>query len=133
MTDLESLKGSLLARVGATETYPFGPDPLVVKVAGKIFALLSFDRQPAELSLKCDPDYAQHLRSEYPAIRGGYHLDKRLWNTLVLDGSLDQPLIERLIDESYQLVVASLTRKARAALTETITQPIAAEGDQRGA
>src|SRR5438067_1435075 len=77
-----------LRRPGATEDFPFGPDHSVFKVAGKMFALSALDRTPLEVSVKCEPDLAAQLRRSYAAIRPGYHLNKRHWNTITLDDSL---------------------------------------------
>jgi predicted DNA-binding protein (MmcQ/YjbR family) len=85
----------------------------VFKVAGKMFALVSLGSPPGSVSLKCDPDVAVELRGQYAAITAGYHLNKRHWNTVTLDGSVpDEELLE-LIDHSYELVVAGLTRAER--------------------
>jgi predicted DNA-binding protein (MmcQ/YjbR family) len=101
------------ARPGAVEDYPFGDDAAVFKVAGKMFALVSLGSPPGSVSLKCDPDVAVELRGQYAAITAGYHLNKRHWNTVTLDGSVpDEELLE-LIDHSYELVVAGLTRAER--------------------
>ncbi len=101
------------ARQGAVEDYPFGDGAAVFKVAVKMFALVSLGLPPGSVSLKCDPDLAVELRGRYPAITAGYHLSKRHWNTVQLDGSVpDQELIE-MIDHSYELVVAGLTRAER--------------------
>jgi predicted DNA-binding protein (MmcQ/YjbR family) len=101
------------ARPGAVEDYPFGDDAAVFKVAGKMFALVSLGSPPGSVSLKCDPDAAVELRGQYAAITAGYHLNKRHWNTVTLDGSVpDEELLE-LIDHSYELVVAGLTRAER--------------------
>jgi predicted DNA-binding protein (MmcQ/YjbR family) len=101
------------AKPGAVEDYPFGDDAAVFKVVGKMFALVSLGPSPGSVSLKCDPDVAVGLRGQYPAITAGYHLNKRHWNTVTLDGSVpDEELIE-LIDYSYELVVAGLTRTER--------------------
>jgi predicted DNA-binding protein (MmcQ/YjbR family) len=98
---------------GAVEDYPFGDDAAVFKVAGKMFALVSLGPAPGSVSLKCDPDVAVELRGQYAAITAGYHLNKRHWNTVTLDGSVpDEELLE-LIDHSYELVVAGLTRAER--------------------
>lgn len=105
-----------LAKPGAEETTPFGPDALVYKVAGKMFALASPDAFPSSINLKCDPDRAELLRAEHPAITPGYHMSKRHWNTVVLDGSLPSALVRELIDHSYDLVVAGLTKAERARL-----------------
>jgi predicted DNA-binding protein (MmcQ/YjbR family) len=94
----------LLARPGATETHPFGAEPDVYKVSGKIFAILSRDLEPMRISLKCDPDLAEALRRAHPAISPGYHLNKRHWNTLVLDGSIADDEVRGMIDHSYDLV-----------------------------
>jgi len=95
----------------AVEEFPFGPDAAVFKVGGKIFAILGDG-----LSLKCEPELAEGLRAAHAAIGPGYHLNKRHWNTLELDGSLEDRLISELIEDSYDLVLASLTRRQRAEL-----------------
>ena len=103
-----------LAKNGTTEETPFGPDVLVYKVAGKMFATLTPDDVPPRMNLKCDPDRALELRDEYdPLIIPGYHMNKRHWNTLILDGSLPTNLIKELITHSYDLVVAKLPKKER--------------------
>ncbi len=114
--DLLELRRYLLAKPGAAETFPFDPVTLVVKVAGKMFALVGLDDEPLEVNLKCEPFKAELLREQYAAIRPGYHMNKRHWNTVTLDGSLDDAFVQVLIDESYALVVAGLTRAQRAAL-----------------
>ncbi len=98
---------------GAIEDYPFGEDVAVFKVGGRIFALVPLGADPATMSLKCDPALALELRARHPAIRPGYHLNKRHWNTIALDGSVDADELRELIDHSYQLVVAGLTRAVR--------------------
>ena len=110
---LETLRAYLLARPGATEDHPFGPQPLVVKVGGKIFALVSEDATPLDISLKCEPAHAQFLRDSFPAVRPGYHLNKEHWNTVTLDGSIADDGIRAMIDESYRLVAASLSKAAQ--------------------
>ena len=106
--DLPDVIAHILSKPGAEETLPFGPDTLVYKVGGKMFALTSPDDFPASVNLKCDPDRALELRDQYPAITPGYHMNKRHWNTLILDGSVPGKLIKELIDHSYDLVVAGL-------------------------
>jgi predicted DNA-binding protein (MmcQ/YjbR family) len=101
------------ARPGAVEDYPFGDDAAVFKVGGKMFALVSLGPPPGSVSLKCDPDLAVELRGRYPAITAGYHLSKRHWNTVELDGSVPDEELRELIDHSYELVVAGLTRAER--------------------
>lgn len=99
------------------ETTPFGPDVLVYKVGGKMFALATPEEFPHSVNLKCDPERAIDLRDRYEDIQPGYHMNKRHWNTLLLGGRLSSKLIIELIDHSYQLVVASLSRKVRAELS----------------
>lgn len=102
--DLPDVIAYFLGKPGAEETTPFGPDVLVYKVNGKMFGLTSPDDFPASINLKCDPDRAVLLRDEYPAITPGYHMNKRHWNTIVLDGSVPSALLRELIDHSYELV-----------------------------
>jgi predicted DNA-binding protein (MmcQ/YjbR family) len=113
----DTLRAYLLAKAGAVAKHPFGPQPLVVKVGGKIFALVAEDAMPLTISLKCEPAHAQFLRDTFPAVRPGYHLNKEHWNTITLDGSISQEGICAMIDESYQLVVGGLTKAARRRLT----------------
>jgi predicted DNA-binding protein (MmcQ/YjbR family)/uncharacterized protein YdhG (YjbR/CyaY superfamily) len=102
---------------GAVEDYPFGDSVAVFKVGGRMFALVPLDGTPATVNLKCDPDVAVDLRASHPAVRPGYHQNKRHWNTVELDGSLDDGELEWMIDHSYQLVVASLPRAMRTRLS----------------
>lgn len=111
--DLPDAISHFLSKPGAGETTPFGPDVLVYKVGGKMFALAVPDEFPARINLKCDPERALALRDEHDAIIPGYHMNKRHWNTLVLDGSLPAQLVRELIDHSYELVVASLPKTRR--------------------
>ena len=105
------------AKPGAAEDFPFGDEVSVFKVAGRMFALVSLGPPPGSVSLKCDPNRAVILRTRHAAITPGYHLNKRHWNTVALDGSVpDEELLE-LIDHSYELVVARLTRAQRIELT----------------
>ena len=108
--DLPDVISHILAKPGAVETQPFGPDTLVYKVGGKMFALTSPDDFPSSVNLKCDPGRALDLRDQYPAITPGYHMNMRHWNTLILDGSVPAKLVRELIDHSYDLVVAGLPK-----------------------
>jgi len=112
----DDARSALLAKNAVTEETPFGPDVLVYKVAGKMFATLGFEGEMGRMNLKCHPERAVDLRDEYEAILPGYHMNKTHWNTLVLDGSLSASLVAELIDHSYDLVVAGMTQKQRAAL-----------------
>jgi predicted DNA-binding protein (MmcQ/YjbR family) len=114
--NLEAIRSQCMAYPQVEETVPFGPEVLVYKVAGKVFALLVPDEVPPRLNLKCDPDRALDLRDQYEAILPGYHMNKKHWNTLELDGRLSFQLVSELIDHSFDLVVASLPAKLRASL-----------------
>ncbi|NKQ53563.1 MmcQ/YjbR family DNA-binding protein [Amycolatopsis sp. K13G38] len=107
----EALKAACLAFPGAGEEFPFDESNSVFKVRGKIFALSRLGATPLRVSLKCDPDIAVKLRLEYPAITGGYHLNKKHWNTVVLDGSVPEQLVLEMIEDSYDLVVSRLPRR----------------------
>jgi predicted DNA-binding protein (MmcQ/YjbR family) len=95
------------------QTFPFGPETSVFKVAGKMFALSPLERRPLTVSLKCEPTLAEQLRQMHPAVQPGYHLNKRHWNTVAVDGSLPDQMIKDLVEDSYDLVVSSLSRSRR--------------------
>jgi predicted DNA-binding protein (MmcQ/YjbR family) len=101
------------AKPGSVEDYPFGDGVAVFKVVGKMFALATLGPALGSISLKCDPDLAAGLRRRYAAITAGYHLNKRHWNTVTLDGSIPEDELLDLIDHSYELVVARLPRAER--------------------
>lgn len=112
----DDARTALLAKNCITEETPFGPDVLVYKVAKKMFATLGFEDEIGLMNLKCNPDRAIELRDESDSILPGYHMSKKHWNTLILDGSLPASLVTELIDHSYDLVVAGITKKQRAEL-----------------
>ncbi len=95
------------------ETTPFGPDVLVFKVCGKMFALTSPDQFPTKVNLKCDPNRALELRDEYDAVQPGYHMNKKHWNTVTLDNSVPSRLISEMVDQSIRLVVQRLKKADR--------------------
>jgi len=101
---------------GSQETFPFGPETSVFKVAGKMFALSQLGRSPLRVSLKCEPELAEQLRQAHPAVLPGYHLNKRHWNTVILDGSLPEQMIKDMIEDSYDLVVSQLPESCRRVL-----------------
>jgi predicted DNA-binding protein (MmcQ/YjbR family) len=107
--DREAVVARCRSLPGASEGYPFGEGVLVFKVGGKIFAILG----ATSVSLKCDPGYAAALREEYPAVSAGYHLDKRHWNTIELDGSVPSDVLGEWIEDSHGLVMAGLSRAQR--------------------
>jgi len=98
---------------GAELDHPFGDDIDVYKVGGKLFALVPLENAPATINLKCDPDEGVALRQEYGAIVPGYHMNKRHWITVTLDGTVPHPLVLDLIENSYGLIVASLPKRLR--------------------
>ena len=111
--DAAGLRAWCLRQPGAIEEFPFGPEHSVFKVAGKMFALSALERTPLEVSVKCEPELAEALRRSYRAIRPGYHLNKRHWNTITLDGSLSDQLVCDLVEDSYDLVVSGLPARVR--------------------
>jgi predicted DNA-binding protein (MmcQ/YjbR family) len=110
------LKATCLALAGAAEEFPFGEDVSVFKVGGKIFAIARLEDDPLAVSLKCEPELADQLRRDHEAIRPGYHLNKRHWNTVTVDGSVPDRMVREMIEDSYDLIVASLSRAQQAAL-----------------
>ncbi|QDP97714.1 MmcQ/YjbR family DNA-binding protein [Microlunatus elymi] len=111
--DVLDLCGSLL---GAIEDYPFGDGAAVFKVGGKMFALVSLEGSPGSVNLKCEPELALELRDRHPAVRPGYHQNKRHWNTVDLDGTVDEDDLRWMITHSYELVLAGLPRAIRSRL-----------------
>jgi predicted DNA-binding protein (MmcQ/YjbR family) len=109
------LRDHCLSFTGAEETFPFGPETSVFKVAGKMFALAQL-ADPLRVSLKCEPELAEALRAAHTAVLPGYHLNKRHWNTVIIDGSLRDRAIRDMIEDSYDLVVSRLPRARRRAL-----------------
>ncbi len=118
------LMAACQALTGSVEERPFrDPDVTVFKVGGKIFAITRLEADPLRVSLKCEPDLAQQLRVTYPTITPGYHLNKRHWNTVVLDDSLPRQMVLDMIEDSYDLVVASLPRARRAKVGDPGLEP----------
>ena len=101
---------------GAVEDYPFGDDAAVFKVGGRMFALVMLAGEPGSVNLKCDPDRALELRATYTAVRPGYHMNKRHWNTVELDGTVGAAELRHMVDHSYELVINRLPRTERARL-----------------
>ena len=101
---------------GSAETFPFGPETSVFKVAGKMFVLCRLAESPLRVSLKCEPSLAEQLRAAHPAVSPGYHLNKRHWNTVIIDGSIPEQAIKDMIEDSYDLVVSRLPPSRRRAL-----------------
>jgi predicted DNA-binding protein (MmcQ/YjbR family) len=110
------LRDYCLSFTGAEETFPFGPNTSVFKVAGKMFALSQLGADSLRVSLKCEPQLAQALRETHAAVIPGYHLNKRHWNTVILDGSLPAEIVRNMIEDSYDIVVTKLPQADRRAL-----------------
>jgi predicted DNA-binding protein (MmcQ/YjbR family) len=106
----------ILAKPEALLDFPFGDDVSVFKIRNKMFALLSLQGEQVWLNLKCDPDRALALRDIFEGVKPGYHMNKKHWNTVVLDGSIPAGEVERMIDHSYGLVVSRLPKKLRLSL-----------------
>lgn len=111
--NIETLRQYCLAKKGATEGFPFGETTLVFKVMDKMFLLVALDASPLQFNAKCDPDKAIELREQYDAVQPGYHMNKKHWNTIAIDGTIPQKLLKELIDDSYTLIVQSLPKKER--------------------
>ena len=111
--ELETLRSYLLTKPGAFEDFPFGPETIVYKVMGKMFALVFWGESSLRINLKCDPDLAMHFRGFYKAVTPGYHMNKRHWNTITLDGSIPDEDIHAMINDSYRLVVKGLNKADR--------------------
>ncbi|WP_458243690.1 MmcQ/YjbR family DNA-binding protein [Streptomyces sp. MAI_2237] len=110
----EELRGLCLSFNAAVEDFPFNPETSVFKVLGKMFALSNLGASPLTVNLKCDPEDAVRLRADHPGlIIPGYHMNKRHWNTVTVDGDLPDPLLRELVEDSYDLVVAGLPRAER--------------------
>lgn len=106
----------LTAKLGSRFDFPFGDQAMVFKVGNKMFGLLAENEGTLRVNLKCDPEHALELRDLFSAVKPGYHMNKKHWNTVELDGSLPEGEIFRQIDHSYELVVSSLPKSTRQAL-----------------
>ncbi len=112
--DIEAFRKFCLALPGVEETFPFGPDTLVYKVMGKVFAITGLEEVDFQVNLKCDPEYALELREEHPdLIIPGWHMNKKHWNTVYFESGLPNTLLQTLIKDSYNLVVDGLPAKTR--------------------
>jgi len=124
MTEFKSVNNYLLSQLETSYSFPFSDDIYVYKVKNKMFATLALgkmgkgdgDNKQWWLNLKCDPEEAVMLRDIFPSIIPGYHMNKRLWNTVILDGSIPNGEIERMIDNSFKLVVSKMTKKDQASI-----------------
>lgn len=110
---IETLREYCLSKKAVTEDFPFGETTLVFRVKEKIFLLVALDTDPLQFNAKCDPEKAMELREAYDAVKPGYHMNKKHWNTIIIDGSISSKLIKEMIDDSYNLIVQSLPKKIR--------------------
>lgn len=102
---IEQLRNYALSKLNVEESFPFGDDTLVFKVNGKIFLLFGVDSQPLQFNVKCNPDKAIELREEFPdSVLPGYHMNKKHWNTVIVNGQLNSQQLKEMIDHSYILV-----------------------------
>ena len=115
--NIEEFRDYCLGKKGVTEETPFGPDVLVFKVMNKMFALSGID-EFKYINLKCDPDKSIDLREHYHAIQPGYHMNKKLWNSVYVNDDVPDQMVYEMIDESYELIVASLTKKLQKELSK---------------
>lgn len=113
MLNLEQTREYCLKKKGVTEEFPFDEETLVFKVAGKIFLLASLETIPLQINLKCDPEKAIELREEYDSVQPGYHMNKKHWNTIIIDGKVSHHKLFEWIDDSYSLVIAGFTTSKR--------------------
>jgi predicted DNA-binding protein (MmcQ/YjbR family) len=108
--NIEQIREYCLRKKGVTEEFPFDEETLVFKVMSKIFILASLDSIPLQINLKCDPEKAVELREEYETVQPGYHMNKRHWNTVIINGSIPNKKIFEWIDNSYNLVAKGLRK-----------------------
>jgi len=119
--NLETFYEYCLSKIGVTEHFPFDQDTLVFKVGGKMFALSSlsqWEKGEPSVNLKCDPDYAQELRAQFGVIQPAFHMNKTHWNTVKINNEVTDTFIKELIDDSYNLIFASLTKKLQSEILE---------------
>jgi predicted DNA-binding protein (MmcQ/YjbR family) len=111
--NIETLRDYCLSKPGVEETLPFGPDTLVYKVSGKAFLLTGLDSETLQFNVKCDPVKATELREEFACVLPGYHMNKKHWNTIVVDGTVSSNQLKEWIDDSYELVTSKLPAKKK--------------------
>ena len=109
--NIEELRIYCLSLKGVTESLPFGPETLVFKVMNKVFLLTELDNEPLQFNVKCEPENAIELREHYPCVKPGYHMNKKHWNTVFVDGSVPTNIIQQWINDSYNLVANGLQKK----------------------
>ncbi len=118
--NIEQLRSYCLSKAHVEECLPFGPDTLVFKVAGKAFLLVGLDTISLQFNVKCDPEKAQTLREQFSCIVPGYHMNKKHWNTVIVDGTLTFKQLTEHIDHSYDIIWAALSKTVKSKLTKSI-------------
>jgi len=129
--DLARFREYCLSKSHANESTPFGPDVLVFKVGGKMFALAALDEVPTRVNLKCDPDLALELRDRYEQVTPGYHMNKRHWNTVEIEGGVPDAELRKMIEHSYDLVAKGLRKHGTKVADQSSRKAGAARGGQR--
>jgi predicted DNA-binding protein (MmcQ/YjbR family) len=129
--DLAQFREYCLGKACATEGMPFGPDVLVFKIGGKMFALAALDEMPTVVNLKCDPDLALELRGRYEQVTPGYHMNKRHWNSVEIEGGIPDAALRKMIDHSYVLVARSLPKSRAKAAVRSRRNATAARRERR--
>ena len=129
--DLVQFREYCLGKAGATEGMPFGPDVLVFKIGGKMFALAALDEMPTIVNLKCDPDLALELRDRYEQVTPGYHMSKRHWNSVEIEGGIPDAALRKMIDHSYDLVARSLPKSRAKVAVRSRRSATAARRERR--
>lgn len=129
--DLAQFREYCLSKAEATESTPFGPDVLVFKVGGKMFALAALDELPTSVNLKCDPDLALELRDRYEQVTPGYHMNKKHWNSVVIEGRIPDAELRKMIDHSYDLVTKGLQQPRAKAAARSRRNSTAARRERR--
>lgn len=115
----EQLRNRCLAKKSVEECQPFGPDTLVYKVGGKLFLLAALDAVPLQFNIKCDPGTALELREQYACVLPGYHMNKKHWNTIIVDGTVSDKILLQWVTDSYNLVYESLPKKVKEEIAAT--------------
>lgn len=111
--NVEELREYCLQLQQVTEDTPFGEDVLVFKIAGKMFCFTALDREDLRINLKCEPDEAIEMREMFPSVQPGFHMNKRHWNTIIIDGTVSDSMLKKWIEKSYRLVISGLPKKER--------------------
>jgi len=111
--NIEELREYCISKKGVEETFPFDEETLVFKVMDKAFLLTGIDSRPVSFNVKCDPQKAIELREQYTCVKPGYHMNKKHWNTVIVDGSVNNKMLQEWITDSYELVIQGLTKEQK--------------------